>query len=567
MKSSMSVVSLTTAAMLVTSTTGTYFTGDGTAYTLGDTSSGNCNMMSALDFATTDYAALNNDQWNGLENCGRCAEVTCSDSRCADKTKSVVVQILDRCPECKHGDLDLSPSVFKTLTGSHPARYTLKWKFVDCPVAGNVKYCLKGGSSSFWMAIQPTNVATGITSLEIDGKATKMLDGAYYYLLDGSGTTAGDLSNVTVSMTDLNGVSMVDTVSLSADSCTAGASQFPSSGSGSPSKPRADTPSTTPAPIRVPTPATRKMPPTTIPAALAPTAAPTQEQQTNASISSPPTPIESTAADAPSPAMTTQLFNSSDVVPTSQYSTRDNDAATPTDQQDVVSYHSGATGEDVNTPAEGSHNLRQDSSVAKENDQMQHQQENAYAEETDILGPSVVQSPSSDNQSTETAEDPYTPLPSPSTTNGGEEQTSLQHSSVPTIDSEDLTEVPDASTTTSLPVFSSEWHQPSPTTEDSALQGLRSEEKDSMSLRYEEGPTYRSQLSQMHVAKEDGSSAAPTVATAPSTTDSASDDGKTTVAQESPNSASSPETDVIQHDEVSDATVAIGSSGPVNCPM
>ncbi|KAG7375802.1 hypothetical protein PHYPSEUDO_015237 [Phytophthora pseudosyringae] len=67
-------------------------------------------MMSALRLATTDYAALNNEQWGGLENCGRCAEVSCADSRCADRTTSIVVQLLDRCPECKHGDLDLSPS-------------------------------------------------------------------------------------------------------------------------------------------------------------------------------------------------------------------------------------------------------------------------------------------------------------------------------------------------------------------------------------------------------------------------------------------------------------------------
>ncbi|EGZ29132.1 hypothetical protein PHYSODRAFT_437144, partial [Phytophthora sojae] len=218
---------LFTAAVTLAVANAEYFTGDGTAYTLADTTNGNCNMMSSLGFATTDYAALNNDQWSGLQNCGRCAEVSCDDDRCADKTKSVVVQILDRCPECKHGDLDLSPSVFKTLTGSDPSRYTIKWKFVDCPVTGNVNYCLKGGSNNFWTAIQPTNVATGIKSLQINGKATKMLDGAYYYLLDGSGKASTDLSKVTVSMTDINGVAMKDTVNLSAGSCTKGTKQFP----------------------------------------------------------------------------------------------------------------------------------------------------------------------------------------------------------------------------------------------------------------------------------------------------------------------------------------------------
>ncbi|GMF31706.1 unnamed protein product [Phytophthora lilii] len=61
----------------------------------------------------------------------------------------------------------------------------------------------------------------------------KMRDGAYYYLLDGSGTAVADLSSVTVSLTDLNGVSMKDTLSLNAGSCTKGSKQFPSSSGGS----------------------------------------------------------------------------------------------------------------------------------------------------------------------------------------------------------------------------------------------------------------------------------------------------------------------------------------------
>ncbi|KAF4320456.1 hypothetical protein BBO99_00005464 [Phytophthora kernoviae] len=210
---------LAAAATLALINADEYFTGDGTTYTLGDTSAGNCNYMKALGFASNNYAALNDKQWNGLKNCGRCAEVSCADSRCADQSKSIVVQILDRCPECQYGDLDLSPSVFSSLIGSSPSRYKVKWKFVDCPVQGNVNYCLKGGSNNYWTAIQPTNVPTGVTDLQINGKSTKMLDGAYYYLLDGSGQQIADLSSITVSLTDLSGNSVKDTMSLSAGSC------------------------------------------------------------------------------------------------------------------------------------------------------------------------------------------------------------------------------------------------------------------------------------------------------------------------------------------------------------
>ncbi|TYZ66479.1 hypothetical protein PybrP1_004177 [[Pythium] brassicae (nom. inval.)] len=191
-----------TFASITTVTTGdTIFRGEGTTYTLGEVGAGNCNMMAANSNAATNYAALNDVQWDGLKNCGRCARVWCDDDRCADRATSVDVQILDRCPECKHGDLDLSPSVFKTLTHSSPSRYKIKWQFVDCAVRGNVKYCLKSGSNGFWTAIQPTNVLSGVSKMQINGKPTTMVDSAYYYLLNGNSQTQTDLSKVKVTLT------------------------------------------------------------------------------------------------------------------------------------------------------------------------------------------------------------------------------------------------------------------------------------------------------------------------------------------------------------------------------
>ncbi|KAG7397251.1 hypothetical protein PHYBOEH_001063 [Phytophthora boehmeriae] len=305
------------AAALALVSADEYFTGDGTAYTLGQSSAGNCNFMSALDLASTDYAALNDKQWDGLQNCGRCAEVSCDDDRCADKSKSIVVQILDRCPECQYGDLDLSPTVFTALTGSTPSRYKVKWKFVDCPVQGNVNYCLKGGSNNYWTAVQPTNVATGVKSLQINGQDTTMLSSAYYYLLDGASQTQTDLTSVKISLTDVNGNSIEDTVSLTADSCTEGAHQFSSSGGSSPaaqttyttptpttSSPKTAAPTQTPAPTtQTPVPTTQTPSPTTVSPASPATTAPTYEQESSPT----PVPVSTTATPpttAPAPATT-----------------------------------------------------------------------------------------------------------------------------------------------------------------------------------------------------------------------------------------------------------------------
>ncbi|GAB9477168.1 hypothetical protein Gpo141_00014229, partial [Globisporangium polare] len=223
------------------------FTGDGTSYTLGSVSNGNCNFMAAPASASTNYAALNNPQWDSLKNCGRCAQVSCVDSACADQTISEIVYIVDRCPECKSGDLDLSPTVFKKITGSSPSRLKIKWQFVDCPVSGNLKYCLKSGSNPYFVAVQPANAGSGIASMKINGQATTMVDSAFYYVLNSQSPVA--LSAVKVSLTSTSGATVEETVSLTAGSCTAGKSQF---GGGNAATPPASTPKATSAPATTP---------------------------------------------------------------------------------------------------------------------------------------------------------------------------------------------------------------------------------------------------------------------------------------------------------------------------
>uniref|UniRef100_A0AAV1V2G7 Expansin-like EG45 domain-containing protein n=1 Tax=Peronospora matthiolae TaxID=2874970 RepID=A0AAV1V2G7_9STRA len=200
-----------------------YFEGDGTSYTLGQVSSGNCNFMSALPTASTNYVALNQEQWNSLGNCGRCIEVSCIDDRCTAKNKTAIVQVLDRCPECKHGALDLSPTVYKEITGLDPHRLTVRWRFVDCPNPASVQVCLKEGSNANWMAVQPTNGLVGVKSVTVNGGVTTMLDGAYYYV---STTPNTDLSAVKVAITSVNGDVISDTYSLTAGKCTSTNQQF-----------------------------------------------------------------------------------------------------------------------------------------------------------------------------------------------------------------------------------------------------------------------------------------------------------------------------------------------------
>lgn len=292
------LVALIAAALAQTAVSDdTYYTGDGTAYTLGEPSAGNCNFMAWGPTASTNYAAINAEQWNDMGNCGRCAQVWCVDDSCADQTTSEVVYILDQCPECSSGDLDLSPMVFTSITGSDPSRLSIKWKFVDCPVSGNLKYCLKSGSNSYWTAIQPANMVTGVKSLTIDSESTSMVTSAYYFL-----TTAGtDLSSVKVSVTSVSGEVVTETVSLTAGSCTTGSSQF-STGTSASSSTSTTTPITT---------ASSPTPTTDTPTTTASTPTTTTATPTTTTATSTTTPATETTSSATSSAASASETSSS----------------------------------------------------------------------------------------------------------------------------------------------------------------------------------------------------------------------------------------------------------------
>ncbi|KAG6611755.1 RxLR-like protein [Phytophthora cinnamomi] len=220
-----------------------YFEGDGTSYTIGQVSSGNCNFMSAIPSASNNYVALNQAQWDNLGNCGRCIEVSCIDEQCTVKNKTAVVQVLDRCPECAHGALDLSPTVYKEITGLDPNRLTVRWRFVDCPDPGTLQVCLMGGSNPNWVAVQPTNGVVGVKSVTVNGGATTMLDGAYYYV---STTSNTDLSAVKVAVTSIKGDVISGSYSLTAGKCTDTNKQFASSSGGDTSQQQSPATAATP---------------------------------------------------------------------------------------------------------------------------------------------------------------------------------------------------------------------------------------------------------------------------------------------------------------------------------
>lgn len=83
---------------------------------------GACGIQTPPDYLV---AAINDEQYSKA-NCGRCVSVM-------GPSGTVVVRIIDKCPGCDAGDLDLSQTAFSKIAPLSAGRVKITWSFVDCP--------------------------------------------------------------------------------------------------------------------------------------------------------------------------------------------------------------------------------------------------------------------------------------------------------------------------------------------------------------------------------------------------------------------------------------------------
>jgi len=103
--------------------------------------------------------AINGPQWEGAAHCGECLRVT-------GPLGTTVVRVVDRCPECASGTLDLSPEAFAAIANPAQGFPQVQWERVDCPVNGNIAYHFQD-SSAFFLSLQPRNHRQGVQSVSI----------------------------------------------------------------------------------------------------------------------------------------------------------------------------------------------------------------------------------------------------------------------------------------------------------------------------------------------------------------------------------------------------------------
>ena len=150
------------------------FSGDATVYTDAVSSSNGfsgfaCGFLYAPAKARSLFAAINAPQYEGSNNCGRCAKVKCVDSRCKSQ-KEITVMLVDKCPECKLGDLDFSMPAWEEITGHSPDRLKIEWDFESCDeLIDNAppNLSIDPGANPWWVSVQISNHRFGIKSLRI----------------------------------------------------------------------------------------------------------------------------------------------------------------------------------------------------------------------------------------------------------------------------------------------------------------------------------------------------------------------------------------------------------------
>lgn len=151
-------------------------------------------------------AAMNHTDYAGSAACGEYVAVT------GPKGK-VTVRIVDRCPECKPGDIDLSEQAFAKIADMSAGRVPISWYVVAGDTTGTVSYRYKEGSTIYWHGIQVLNHRLPITKLEIRPSSTsnwvQVNREEYNYFIYPAAIAPGPLQ---VRITGLGGATLLQTL-------------------------------------------------------------------------------------------------------------------------------------------------------------------------------------------------------------------------------------------------------------------------------------------------------------------------------------------------------------------
>jgi expansin (peptidoglycan-binding protein) len=192
-------------------------TGQATYYAA--TGDGNCMFGPSPNYMMV--CAMNNKEYDTASVCGASIHLK-------GPKGEVTVRIVDRCPECPVGNVDLSKQAFMKIADTIQGRVAITWSYVETTVNGPIEYRIKTGSNQWWIGVQVLNHRTPIVQVEAmkNGSWSPLTRMEYNYFLDTTGLGAGPFS---FRVTDFYGRQLVDeNIPLKPDSIFNGMANFSS---------------------------------------------------------------------------------------------------------------------------------------------------------------------------------------------------------------------------------------------------------------------------------------------------------------------------------------------------
>lgn len=104
-------------------------------------------------------SAINAEEYNNAATCGAFVEVS-------GPSGTVTVRIVDLCPECLAGHLDLSREAFAKIANPVLGRVPISWRVISPAINGPIAYYFKEGSNPWWTAVQIRNHRNPIAKFE-----------------------------------------------------------------------------------------------------------------------------------------------------------------------------------------------------------------------------------------------------------------------------------------------------------------------------------------------------------------------------------------------------------------
>jgi expansin (peptidoglycan-binding protein) len=104
-------------------------------------------------------AAMNGEEYENAALCGAFVSVSGAKG-------TIVVRIVDLCPECQAGHLDLSREAFAEIDELYLGRVPITWQVVSPDLSGPIAYHFKDGSNQWWTAVQVRDHRNPVAKLE-----------------------------------------------------------------------------------------------------------------------------------------------------------------------------------------------------------------------------------------------------------------------------------------------------------------------------------------------------------------------------------------------------------------